>query len=169
MAFLPQTQVTNVEEILANASSGSLPHIPDGEYTGLFVKSEMKQAQSGGQFLELTLVITQGQYKDTEFTERLNLVNNNQTAVKIAYETLARIAKAVGLSTIPQDSNALHNKPFSFKAKTEKGTEFTDKKTGEKRQGKDKSVIDSNSYKALPQVGASNHVQAAVAGVPWAK
>ena len=156
MAFLqiPQEFANrSLDEIVASAGTGnSLPLIPEGKYQGVFVTSEMKPTQAGGQFLELKFVITQGQHRDTELSDRLNLVNSNPTAVKIAYETLAKIAKAVGLDKIPNDSAALHNRPLVAVVKTEPGKPFKDKQTGEERQGKDHSVLDGK-YEQAPSVG----------------
>lgn len=177
MAFLqvPQEYANKTtEQIVAEAGSGGMPHLPDGKYTGVFLASELKNNSAGtGQYLEMKLVITQGQYKDTEFTERLNIKNPNAVAVKIAYETMAKIAKAVGLAQIPSDSSALHNKPLTVVLKTEEGQPFKDRVTGEQRMGKPKSVI--AGYEALPQgaMGSMGSPSASVhptdAPMPWAK
>ena len=173
MAFLniPQEYASkSTEEIVANAGTGGLPLIPPGKYQGLFVTSELKPNSAGtGQYLAMKAVITQGEYRDTEFTEILNLINPNATAVKIAYETLAKIAKAVGFAQIPSDSSALHNKPLLLVIKTEKGTPYKDKVTGETKEGKDKSVI--AGFEPLPQVGVVGGVAPAAqaAALPWGR
>ena len=106
MAVIPQVFATK-----DLPDGGSLPHIPDGNYPAVIVTSEFKPTKDGqGQFLALKVVITSGQYANTEFTERLNLVNANATAVQMAYKTLARMSEAVGMATTPQDSAQLHNK-----------------------------------------------------------
>lgn len=147
--------------------------IPEGPYKAVIVESSMKNTSSGtGQYLELKFVITEGQYMNTEMYERLNIVNQNQTAVEIAYKTLARISEALGMSQTPSDSNQLHNKPLIIDVKIEKGKEYTDK-DGVKKDGKDKSII--SKYHAIPGVGVAstpaftpNSAQAP--GVaPWAK
>lgn len=151
MAFInvPQEFANkDTAEIVANAGSGGLPLIPPGDYVGVFLKSEMKETSTGGQMLVLTGVITQGEHRDTEFTERLNIINSNPIATKIAYETLAKISKAVGLVKIPTDSQALHNKPMIWKIKTEAGKPYQDKVTGETKQGSAKSIL--SGYDALP-------------------
>lgn len=173
MAFLnipPEYSNRSAAEIAAQAGTGGLPLIPPGKYTGLFVTSEMKPTTTGGQMLVMKAVITQGDHRDTELTERLNLINNNPVAMKIAYETLAKIANAIGLTAIPTDSAALHNKPMTFVVKTEVGQPYKDKNTGETRQGKDYSTI--AGYEPIPQVGISGvaSVGAATAAVmPWDK
>lgn len=152
--------------------------IPEGPYKAVIVFSEMKNTSSGtGQYLELKFVITEGPYMNTEMYERLNIVNQNQAAVEIAYKTLARISEALGMSQTPSDSMQLHNKPLMIDVKTEKGKEYTDK-DGVKKEGKDKSII--AKYHAIPGVGVASNpsfsqAQAAPAAAqppvvaPWAK
>lgn len=171
MAFLPIPQNMKTDEVIAESGSGGgLPLIPEGDYTGVIVNSEMKSTSTGGQMLVLTAVITQGQYKDTEFTDRLNIVNSNETAVKIAYGTLAKIAKALGMDTLPDDSNKLHNKPLVLEIKTEVAKPYIDKQ-GVERTGTDKSII--KGYKALPTSGnapTQTTPSASPAGaLPWKK
>lgn len=164
MTTIPVYKTTNVQEILAEAGTGALPHIPAGEYKGVILKSEMKSTKDNqGQYLQLDIIITEGSHRDTEFAERLNLVNNNQTAVKIAYETLARISEAVGLSTLPTESTQLHNKPFLFKVVDEEGKPYMDN-NGVQQMGKPRSAIDSRGYKSIPKVGDAT---AGATQMPW--
>ena len=161
MAMIPAVQGNNnVEEILANAGSG-LPLIPDAPYSMVIVGSELKDTRTpGGMGIQFTVVITDGQYANTEFTMFVNVKNANEKAVKIGYETLARIAKAVGLAAIPQDSSALHNKKFLASTTTEKGTPYKDAQ-GVERQGSDRSRIDERSIAPLPAVGVQTTAPAA--------
>jgi hypothetical protein len=173
MVALPQ--VYNTADL--PDTGGNLVLIPPGDYQAVIVKSEMKPTKdSTGQFLALTVIITQGQFQNTEFIERLNIVNQNAQAVEIAYKTLARISEAVGMAQTPSDSNQLHNKPMIVVVETEVGKPYT--KDGVERQGKDKSVI--KKYKPLPAVGvaasfgapqAVSQQSAAIGAVtpPWAK
>jgi len=86
--------------------------VPAGSYTAVIIASENKQTKSNnGSYLEFTLEIIEGQYKGRKVWDRLNLVNQNQTAVEIATRTLASICKAVAV-TKPRDSAELHNKPM---------------------------------------------------------
>jgi hypothetical protein len=175
MVFIPTYSTNNVDEILANAGNGPLPLITPGDYKAVIVKSELKDTDKGGKILNLTFIITEGQHKDTELVERLNVVNTGEkkaTVERIAFETLARIAKAAGLSTMPADSTALHNKPMVIKVKTEAGKPWTDK-DGQERAGSDKSVIDSKGYANVPSAGiapaAASAAYEASAAMPWQK
>ncbi len=85
--------------------------IPVGEYPCMIVKSELKASKTGGEFLLLEIDVIEGQYQGRKVFSRLNLVNSNPVAVKIARNELAKICLAVGV-TDPKDSQDLHNIPF---------------------------------------------------------
>jgi hypothetical protein len=170
--MLPQDVANqNVETVLAQAGSGPLPLIPEGEYQGMFVKDDLVDTKSGtGKMLVMEFLINQGPHSGTVLKERLNIVNQNDTAVKIARETLARIAKAVGLQMIPGNSDALLRKPLLVRVTTEAGNTYTDN-NGVQQQGKDFSRLDSKGYAPLPggvQAGAPIGQSAPAAGaMPW--
>lgn len=91
--------------------------IPAGWYKAMITKSEMKPTSNGqGAYLEIVLQILEGQYAGVSLTDRLNLQNQNQTAVEIAYRTLSAICHATGVIQI-QDTGALHNRPLEMKVK----------------------------------------------------
>jgi len=159
--------------------TGGVVKIPDGPYKAVILDSELKTTINGnGQFLALKIVITEGQYADTEFTERLNIINSNMKAVEIAFKTLARISEALGMATTPQDSSLLHNKPLMIQVATEAAKEYTDK-DGVKHAGQEKSII--KKYMPIPQVGFAckssfsasaapvAQTQSAVQSAPWKK
>lgn len=152
MAQIPQHTTSNVEEILANAG-GSSVLIPDASYTAVIVESLIKDTAKGGKYIQLKMVITEGENQNVELIERLNIVNDNVQTVKIAYETLARIAKAVGMATLPTDTNQLHSKKFKLKTKTEQGQDWINNE-GATVEGKPRSAIDSKGYAVLPSVGS---------------
>ncbi len=86
--------------------------IPAGKYVAAITDSAMKPTKAGdGSFLELTLQITDGEYKGRLLWDRLNLDNPSKLAVKIARSQLASICKAVGIMT-PNDSQELHDLPL---------------------------------------------------------
>jgi hypothetical protein len=156
----------SVEAVLANAG-GSNVLIPEGIYKAMAVEGTLKDTSSGGVMLVLKFVITEGQHANVELVDRLNIVNSNTTAQKIALEGLARIAKAVGLDKTPSNSDALLRKPLLIEVKTETGKPWVNN-NGETVEGKDKSVIESKGYKPLP-TGASAPAAAPVAAgaMPW--
>lgn len=149
MVALPQTY--NTADL--PDTGGSMPLIPAGQYQAVIVHSELKPTSKGdGQYLALKVLLTQGQYANTEFVERLNIINPNPQAVEIAYKTLARISEALGMQQTPGDSNQLHNRPLMVEIATEAGTAYTGK-DGQPAMGKDKSII--KKYLPIPGVGVS--------------
>jgi hypothetical protein len=100
----------NAAEIEPTAGIGP---VPGGTYVAVIVESQMKPTKAGtGEYLELTLEIVEGTHKGRRVWERLNLKNPNETAVRIAQQTLSAICRAVGVMS-PKDSVDLHNRPMS--------------------------------------------------------
>lgn len=84
--------------------------VPPGDYTAMITESEMKATKDNlGEMLVLTVELQDGNGGSRKLFERLNLKNKNETAVKIAFQTLGEIIKAVGKTSI-KDSEELHNK-----------------------------------------------------------
>lgn len=89
--------------------------LPTGNYTVIITESDMKPTKTGaGQYLQLTYQVVDGDYKNRLLFDRLNLINNNETAVQIAQKALSAICRAVNVMH-PKDSAELHNKPFQVK------------------------------------------------------
>jgi len=86
--------------------------LPEGQYVVIATASEMKPTKNGqGQFLQFTFEVLDGPRKGSKLWARLNLVNQNQTAVDIAQRELGAICRAVGVIK-PNDSAELHNRPL---------------------------------------------------------
>jgi hypothetical protein len=89
--------------------------IPEGEYSCQIIRSEMRDTKAGtGQFLELRVQILDAPFTGRLVFERLNLINPNEIAVKIANRTLADICLACGKDSI-EDSEELHGIEFIAK------------------------------------------------------
>lgn len=89
--------------------------IPEGEYSCQIIRSEMKDTKAGtGQYLELRVQILDAPYTGRLIFERLNLINPNEVAVKIANRTLADICLACGVDEV-EDSEELHGIEFVAK------------------------------------------------------
>lgn len=100
--------------------SAPMEPIPAGRYLAMITASEMKPNKSGtGQFLELVFTITEGEYKNRQLWARLNLVNPNPLASKIAQADLSALCRAVGIMT-PSDSCELHNLPLVIRVRCKK-------------------------------------------------
>lgn len=91
--------------------------VPAGWYNVKIVKSENKPTQkAGGIYLELEIEIIDGEFANRKVWERLNLVNDNEVAVRIAYQQLACICNATGVIQLT-DTTALHGIPVKAKLK----------------------------------------------------
>lgn len=91
--------------------SSAFDPIAAGEYLAIAVGSEMKPTKNkDGEYLKVEWEIVNGDNKGRRIWDQINLVNKNETAVKIAQSTLSAICHAVGVMR-PKDSSELHNKP----------------------------------------------------------
>lgn len=136
----------------------SFSALPEGQYVVIITASEMKPTKNGqGQYLQFVLEVLDGPSKGRKVWARLNLMNQNQTAVDIAQRELAAICRAVGVIK-PNDSAELHNKPLMI----ELGVEIDDRK----REG---NVI--KKYLPISTGGVmqtpAGAVSAASAAAPW--
>jgi len=142
------------------ATGGGKTLVPNDAYKALIVGSEMKATSNGrGQYLQLTIVVADGQYKGSEFIERLNLVNDSEKAREIASRRLDAICAALGFDKRPSNSNDLHGKHFIIETETKKGDSWTDD-NGVEREGSDYSEI--KKFLRVPSSGQSQQ-QAPVA------
>jgi hypothetical protein len=100
--------------------SAPLEPVPPGEYVAQIKNSEMKPTKKGdGQYLQLDIEITEGDFKCRKFFDRLNLDNPNETAAEIAHRTLSAICHAVGVLKV-KDSSQLHYKRMLVRVDVEK-------------------------------------------------
>ncbi len=100
--------------------TASFEPIPAGKYLAAITESEMKPTKNGsGSYLQMTLTILDGEYKNRVLWARLNLNNPNATAVKIARSELSAICHAIGVLQ-PRDSVELHNIPLLITVKVKK-------------------------------------------------
>jgi hypothetical protein len=94
--------------------------IPAGKYLAAIIASELKATKKGGgNYLELSFQILEGQYRNRVLWARLNLDNQNPTTVQIAKAELSAICRAVGVMT-PRDSQDLHNLPLVISVRLKK-------------------------------------------------
>ena len=126
---------------LGTMSEGAV-NIPDGDYLAVIDSVEGKPTKDGqGQYAELSVRITAGEHQGTTFIDRLNLINNNEMAVRIAFQALADICRAIGLSETPTDLKVLAGKPLVIKSKKKKGKDWVDPQTGVMKEGMERSEI----------------------------
>lgn len=128
--------------------------LPEGQYVVIATASEMKPTKTGtGKYLQFTLEVLDGPYKNRKLFARLNLVNSNQMAVDIAQRELGAICKAVGIIK-PNDSAELHNRPMLVSV----GVEIDDKK-------RESNVI--RKYEPVGVLNGSTRPVETPAAAPW--
>jgi hypothetical protein len=105
-----------------DAPESDFEPIPAGEYACQIIQTEMKDTKAGdGQYLECRVqVVEDGDYQGRLLFERFNLVNPNETAVRIAQRQLKELCEAVGLLEV-EDSEELHDIEFVAKVEIEPG------------------------------------------------
>lgn len=107
----------------ANEVEPSTPFelLPVGKYLAVAVASEMKPTKTGGgEYLQLTFEIVEGEHKGRKIFERLNIRNSNKQAEDIAMRALSALCRATGVMEL-EDSEQLHDIPVVLDIGTEAG------------------------------------------------
>ena len=90
--------------------------VPAGDYVAIITDSQMRDTKNGGgQYLELTHQVIEGEYKGRLIWARLNIRNASEKAQQIAQQQLSAICHAVGMRKAIQDSEELHNRPMAIR------------------------------------------------------
>lgn len=152
----------------ANSVEPSKGHdvLPPGDYRVSIIKSEMRDTKNGaGKYLWLDMIILEGPHQNQHVFDRLNLVNPNEKAVQIAYETLSSICRAVGVLNT-DDAEDLHNRTMVAQVKV---VPAGPDKTGTYREAKNevkayKPVSDAQTNGARSKAAAPT---GAAASPPW--
>ncbi len=113
--------------------------LPASWYPAKLVKSEMKATRAkDGHYLSLGFKVTQGPRGGSLVWTNLNLINKNDTAVRIAESDLAKICEACGVEDDVTDTEVLHGIEIAIKvaikpatAQFPEGNEIKDYKTFE--------------------------------------
>ena len=99
--------------------------VPNGTYRAMIVESEVKPTkESGGQYLQLTWQILEGECKGRKIWDRLNIQNASAEAQRIGQSQLSAVCHATGVLKLTS-SQQLHNIPCDVKTvvKESKGYE----------------------------------------------
>ena len=125
---------------------GELPVVPEGKYLAIIESSIEKPVKGNpnNKYLELRFQVVEGAHQGAKLWARLNLVNSNATAVKIAQQELGAICRAVNLPT-PNDSADLHDLPLVLSVRVSRRGD-----TGALRN-EIKAYFSKNSQEAEPQ------------------
>lgn len=100
-----------------------LEPVPEGWYKVVARKSNMKPTKAGdGGYLELVLEVIEGAFTGRQLFWNLNLFNQSQQAVEIAYKQLSAVCHVTGVYQVSAQSGQdnvvpmLHNIPFMVHA-----------------------------------------------------
>ncbi|MCC7253833.1 DUF669 domain-containing protein [Hyphomicrobium sp.] len=90
----------------------SFEPLPAGDYQMQVIESKIENTKSlTGKMLVLTLEVVSGPHTNRRVWDRLNIVNQNADAQRIAQRALADLCLAVGIAQL-RDTDELHFKPF---------------------------------------------------------
>lgn len=90
----------------------ALEAIPSGVYPVVITATSEKPTRNGqGAYIEVEMQIQGGEFNGRKVYDRLNIKNNNQQAVDIAYATLSAICHVTGVLQMT-DTQQLHGRPF---------------------------------------------------------
>lgn len=143
--------------------SVSLDPIPAAWYNAVIDGSEMKPTSNGqGALLELRYNVIDGQYAGRKVFTRLNIQNQNQQTVEIAYRQLSAICHAVNVLDCA-DSNLLHNIPHKIKVTLRPGGPKLDKAT---QQPTGEFYDPSNEIRGWKNINESTDSPVPVGGAP---
>lgn len=146
MAFIGQTYTADPSNV-----AGDYQPVPPGDYVVQVESSDIKDAKkAGNRFIELSLLIIEGEHANRKLTDRINLWNDNPKAVEIAQRTLNALCVAVGKMSV-SDTTELHGIPMLATVKVKPGTPY--EKDGQTVQGSPQNEI--GTYKPLSQRGAA--------------
>lgn len=131
--------------------------MPFADYNLAIIGSEVKPTQANPSFayLQLTIEVLDGHFKNRKLWYTLNLWNS-ETASAIAKQDLKAILLAAGLPITTTDSTALHGRPMTCKVGVKKGTNGYE----------DKNVVKSWGVYAGPAGQAPGPFAGAPVGAP---
>ena len=91
----------------------SFEPLPPGKYSVVISDSQMKVTKAGtGEYLELTMLVLDGQHAGRKLWERLNVKNASKVAEEIARGQLNAIKEVCGITGTLEQSEWLHDKRF---------------------------------------------------------
>jgi len=109
--------------------TGEFQVVPPGWYTAVIVKSELKTTKAGtGKYVEFVNEIQGGDFNGSTVIDRLNIINQNETAQNIGRASLSAIAVNIGHKGELMNTDVLHGRPYQIKVAIQ---EFKSNNTGE--------------------------------------
>lgn len=99
--------------------------VPPGDYPVQCVKTEVKRAKSGADYISMEFEVIAGQHQGRRLWDNFNLWHHNPDAKLIAERQLKSLCEAVGILT-PQDSDDFLMKPVVAAVKIQPGKDGYD-------------------------------------------
>ena len=124
--------------------------LPKGEYEAIVTESQMKITKAGtGEYLALTMQITDGEHSGRKIWENLNLHNPNEVAETIARANLKAISEACGFAEL-DDTDQLNDIPFILVLDIDRKDPTRNRVMGYKRAGSGSAPSASPAASAKP-------------------
>ena len=100
--------------------------IPDGQYSVVVAKAEVKETKAGGHALNVGYQVTDGEFKGRMIFDFINIEHTNPEVIRIGMERLATIAWATGLNkeTIDDSDELINKTPFGIVIKNEESNGY---------------------------------------------
>jgi hypothetical protein len=156
---MPSFQFDAVSHVAAPAPSRE--PLPRGMYQVIVTESAIKPTQAGtGEYIELTLQVSDGEFAGRRVWDRLNVSNPNKTAEDIAKRQLQELCLAAGISTL-NETEQLHDIPVLAQIDIERKDQPRNRVLGYQAIGGAKPIA---SQAARP---ASAPPTAKLAARPW--
>lgn len=149
-----------------NAAKGNdFSLLPAGNYIAQIIESVVKENKNGGRRLAVTFQIVDGEFANRLIFENLNLWNDNDDAVRIARQTLAKICNATGRTHV-NDSTELHYQPMQIKVgvREDKTGQY-----GPQNTIKGFAALTGNHAPSAAPVPPQTAQQPAAQAAPWAR
>ena len=156
---------------------GEMGAVPAGKYRCRIEDTERKDTKNGdAQYLQITHVITEGEYKGRKIFDRINLwiaqggewVRRTDEAGTIAGQTMSELLAALGMATI-RNHEELRGKSLVVKVKVRKSEEYGDSNDVQNYYSATAETAPAGAAITPPAPAGQPQAQpAANGGVPWA-
>jgi len=131
--------------------------LPPGKYEAIITKSDIRDTKAGtGQYIELEMQITDGEFSGRRLWERLNISNPNKQAEDIARAALGALCMAVNVLDM-DDTEQLHDIPFLIQVEI-------DRKEPDRNR-----IVGYGAAKAAAPTPAAKPAAPAGGSRPWAR
>ncbi|QDP62924.1 MAG: hypothetical protein Unbinned5081contig1002_29 [Prokaryotic dsDNA virus sp.] len=131
--------LANYKEEITNAKESSrASQVPSGNYVVVLIETQEKQnSKQNGHYIQNDYEIQEGEFVGEKLIDRINHDNPNETARNIAFSTLKKLGKAIGIEPLT-DTSQLLGKRIIAKVKNE---------------ASDRAILDDNGQQRLDDNG----------------